>query len=437
MDIFISYNSHDQDVADKIFATLNDRRLSCWYAPMIQYGHYAEQITNEINQCKVFIVLVDKFSAQSKHVNTEVELAFNRYKNNELMIIPIRLDSEPLSGSFEYYFANIQWIDAYSVPINVAISTLLSRVEAALSLQFTNPADKYISDDSFYDDFSEGKRLANHREIMNPIEDQCLDKLISGKSDLVCLILGGVTATDFLRFVLRKEIARFVCLSDSDRGVRGATMLMKQIYQTTGKFCHFYTVNFDSDLETQLNNCLLDIFSTEDVLCRFDVVVCDGVLTQCNDPLKVLQCIKKHLADKAVAIFNEIDDGALFAAPDKRKVWENYFYYYKYNVSRGGRQTGRLVHSLLHQIGAKDIRLEKYGISSAGMSTEDRYKLFDVTTSFMQWDMNIALRESNSNIPYAVEFLDYCAEHYEEMLQNVADDGFVFNSYHVIYSVKF
>ena len=437
MDVFISYNNQAKSVADKIYETLSEQHLTCWYAPLIQLGHYAVQITEEINRCKVFIVLIDKYSAKSKHVNAEVELAFNRYKSDDLIIIPIRLDDEPLSGSFEYYFANIQWVDAFSVPLNVALNTLLTRVQSALALNPTNPAEKYITDDSFFDECSEGDRLQNQRDVLLQFEESCLDKLISGKSGLVCLLLGGNSLSDFVRFQSRKEIEHFVCLSESDRGIRGANMLAQHLYNVTGKCFYFYTFDFDGDVDTQLNRCLGDIFATEDILFKFDIVVSDGVLTKSKDPLKVLQCIKKHLAPNAVAIVNEVDDGALFASPDKHKIWEHFFYYYKFNVSRGNRQTGRLVHNLLHRIGAKDITLEKYGISSSLMSADERNKLFNATTAFMRWDMNLMLREEHRNIPPAVEFLDFCAEHYDIMLQDVANDGFIFNSYHVIYSAKF
>lgn len=77
MDIFISYQNRAKDVADKIFEKLQSNNMQCWYAPRIQYGDYAKRITEAIKLCKVFIVLIDKYSGASDHVLNEVELHTN------------------------------------------------------------------------------------------------------------------------------------------------------------------------------------------------------------------------------------------------------------------------------------------------------------------------------------------------------------------------
>lgn len=91
----------------------------------------------------------------------------------------------------------------------------------------------------------------------------------------------------------------------------------------------------------------------------------------------------------------------------------------------------------LHKIGAKEIKLEHYGICSADTTDDEKEILFHATTSVMKGDMQRMLSEVDPNDPNALAFLDFHEEHYLEMEEDVASSDFVFNTCYVIYSVKF
>ena len=55
----------------------------------------------------------------------------------------------------------------------------------------------------------------------------------------------------------------------------------------------------------------------------------------------------------------------------------------------------------LHKIGAKEIKLEHYGICSADTTDDEKEILFHATTSFMKGDMQRMLSEVDPNDPNA------------------------------------
>ena len=115
-DVFISYSSKDQKIADELVAYLEQQGIRCWIASRdIPVGHpsYAQPIVDAISQTKVFVLIFSAQSNQSQDVLQETDLA----KNKKKVIIPFRIDSTSLDGSaFEYYLTIRQWIAAASAP---------------------------------------------------------------------------------------------------------------------------------------------------------------------------------------------------------------------------------------------------------------------------------------------------------------------------------
>lgn len=436
MDIFISYQNRAKDVADKIFEKLQSNNIQCWYAPRIQYGDYAKRITEAIKLCKVFIVLIDKYSGTSDHVLNEVELAYDRYVNKEIVILPIRLDNEPLSQSFEYYFARMQWIDAFSASLNASLNVILEHVQSALGISakrlgehgHNNSVVGMHESNQYFtmSDVNEVKRLANEDMLLSKYETPILDKLLQGKKDLVCLDLNVISIPGCVDKASRPEIGHIIGLTYSEEILQRGDIVIDK------KPIDFYKVNFDEDFEDQLADCL-----SQSGVDHIDVVCSCMALMDFKNPFKVLKSIKKFLAPDAVALVREVDDGAVFAHPDKDKIWEQFYSFYKYNVYSGYRYTGRMVYTWFHKLGAKQIKLEHYGISSADMTSTEKEILFHATTSFMKGDMKRMLREVDENDKNALAFLDFYEDHYWEMEEDVASDDFIFSTCYVIYSVKF
>ena len=80
--IFISYASEDASVADRVRTGLEQAGVACWIAPRdIEPGtSFPAAITAAIQACTAQVLLLTAESNASRHVLSEVELAFNAGK---------------------------------------------------------------------------------------------------------------------------------------------------------------------------------------------------------------------------------------------------------------------------------------------------------------------------------------------------------------------
>lgn len=116
-DVFISHSSVDDKIAFAICKFLEKKGLKCWIAPRNVKGGtcYSREIMNGINDSQVFLLLYSSASNKSKHVISELDVAFN----SEKAIIPFCLDSEEMSEEFSYYLAATHRIIGYPTPLKV------------------------------------------------------------------------------------------------------------------------------------------------------------------------------------------------------------------------------------------------------------------------------------------------------------------------------
>ena len=106
-DIFISYSSNDEQIANEMCAFFEKEKLSCWIAPRnIEVGkEYGGEIIKGIEESKVFFLCLTKSSNESQHVLREVERAVNR----KMPIVVYQQEETKLSKSLEYFLASTQW----------------------------------------------------------------------------------------------------------------------------------------------------------------------------------------------------------------------------------------------------------------------------------------------------------------------------------------
>ena len=116
-DVFISYSMKTaselvRDVADALQA----RGISCWYAGEHQKnGIYAEQIVTAIEDCRVFLLVMNRAALHSLNVISETAIAYNRLNDEEeIDLIPFRVeDCSPKkeNKAMYYYLAPLNIVD--------------------------------------------------------------------------------------------------------------------------------------------------------------------------------------------------------------------------------------------------------------------------------------------------------------------------------------
>ncbi|HWS65773.1 MAG TPA: TIR domain-containing protein [Steroidobacteraceae bacterium] len=124
--VFVSYASHDTEIANVACRELESRGIRCWIAPrdVAPGALYADAIVRAINECKVLLIVLSQSAVASSHVGREIERAASKHKQ----VIALRIDTAPLSPELEYFLSNSQWIDLLALGMPAALSRLTDAV---------------------------------------------------------------------------------------------------------------------------------------------------------------------------------------------------------------------------------------------------------------------------------------------------------------------
>jgi TIR domain len=109
--IFITYSSKDQKVARSICSALENRGLGCWISSRdIKPGqNFQEQIVKAIRAAKIMVLVFTANANNSNEIKKELALA----SQNNLIVIPVRMQDVAPADAFAYELATRQWIDLF------------------------------------------------------------------------------------------------------------------------------------------------------------------------------------------------------------------------------------------------------------------------------------------------------------------------------------
>jgi TolB-like protein/thioredoxin-like negative regulator of GroEL len=124
--VFLSYASHDAELAQTVCSALEAADLRCWIAPrdVVPGTLYADRIVRAIDESRILVLILSKEAIASAHVGRELERAASKRHP----IVALRIDTAPLTPAFEYFLNQSQWIEARADGTDSAIAKL---VEAA------------------------------------------------------------------------------------------------------------------------------------------------------------------------------------------------------------------------------------------------------------------------------------------------------------------
>ena len=437
MDVFISYEHQSKSVADNICAVLESKGVRCWYAPRDVYGDYATSIVDAIEACKVFILILNENASNSPHVLNEVEMAYKRIMEGEITIVPFKLDEGMLSKAMEYYVKRLHWIDAVSEPLEQSINKLYDQLVPILGLKEETPETKEKTPETnlqrknvqYYspEDFVEIKRLRMEDELLYDYELPFYDKLLFGKTGLAALDFDSLNPRGSLRRLNRPEIAKRVCFCYNEDMVREGNDLCAEDPDT-----RFFHLDIRSDDIEDKIECAMKEMGIE----GFDFLNLTMAIMDLENPFKTLKKLKSFLNPGAVAYVRDVDDGVVFAYPDENNLFGQFKEFYKLDLLSGSRHSARQVFNLMRKLGARDIRLERCGLSTASMDFNKRRLLFDCWFGFIPNDFRRMLAENPSD-EVAKDVLKWIGEYYDDLEEKFFDDNFLFHSGYFMYTVRF
>jgi len=127
IDVFISYANKDLDIASDVRGALESADIRCWIADddILPAEIYSRAIIRAIKLSRLVLLIFTSNANDSRHVETEIDRAFNREKP----IILFRTQDIPLSESLEYYLGARSWLDATQPPLRTHFPRLIDKIK--------------------------------------------------------------------------------------------------------------------------------------------------------------------------------------------------------------------------------------------------------------------------------------------------------------------
>lgn len=115
-DVFISYSSDDQKIAEGICGYLERMGYRCFvaYRDIPRGVVWAAAITDAIDESAMMVVVFSNAFNISPQTDREIELA----SENRMPILTYRIADDKMTGAKKYYLKNLNWIDAFPNPEN-------------------------------------------------------------------------------------------------------------------------------------------------------------------------------------------------------------------------------------------------------------------------------------------------------------------------------
>ncbi len=131
-DVFISYSSVDQKVAEGVCGYLESQGIRCFvaYRDIPRGVVWAAAIVDALDDSQMMVVIFSESFNNSDQVDREIELA----SENKMPILTFRISNNSFSGAKKYYLKNLNWIDAFPDP-QKAFGSLCDNVKRLIAPQ--------------------------------------------------------------------------------------------------------------------------------------------------------------------------------------------------------------------------------------------------------------------------------------------------------------
>ena len=128
--VFISHSSKDKPVAEAVLEKLEANGIKCWIAPrdILPGRGYAEAIMGAIRKCPLMVFIFSAISNNSQHIMRELDSALDE----QIKIIPFRIEDVQPSDSIKYYIKAANWLDAFPEPKEKHFEELTNAVKQHL-----------------------------------------------------------------------------------------------------------------------------------------------------------------------------------------------------------------------------------------------------------------------------------------------------------------
>lgn len=430
-DIFVSYSTRDREITEQIVKELELCGARCWYAPRDVEGRYAKAICEAIENAKIFLLILSENSAVSEHVLNEVEMAYNKRNSSNHNIIIEPLCIKPLDlddKSFDeimYYIRRINFVtpNKGNTPQDFARRVLdinkdILRIAAVRKKERT--ASLYYTSDR------ENRRLEIQNQMLRRFDLPVYQKVFARYQEPAILDVGsgdGRMITD--RVTDCCTVYKLVGI-ERDR---------QKTEQANASYGSEHVRFYQADVEDPgFADRLADIMEEQGIE-KFDVINISMLLLHLKSICSLLRKLRRILKPEGTVVIKDIDDGINFAYPDEENLFERVYRICDDNETSGTRRTGRQIYTNLFRAGLRRVCLEKQGLSTVGMTYDEKEDFFNMYFKFILGDIRW-MHEKYPDSPEISEDCEWYEENYERIFDLFMEDDFIFSLGFQIYTAQ-
>jgi TIR domain len=136
-DVFLSYSTRDRDAAEAVCTALERRGMSVWMAPrdILAGLPWPGQIIQGIDNARSVVLIFSAAANESEQIEREVQRAVDR----RLKVVPFRIEDVRPKEDLAYSIGNVQWLDAFSRPMEPHYDQLAKVLRQIASLPEPSP----------------------------------------------------------------------------------------------------------------------------------------------------------------------------------------------------------------------------------------------------------------------------------------------------------
>ena len=430
-DVFISHHSDScKGLSADVSRVLDTYGIFGWYAErdIAATHNYTEKIIGAIRECKVFVLLLNKYANQSKHVLREVNIAMS----NSKPILIVHLDDCIPNDAIAYVSSASQIVKVQGE--NEVI--IAQRIGKEVCELLSEGTEEYVvskegyktswdgNDLSFYGDEGERNRINHQHHFVYQFAKDAYENILKDAKDASFLDVGCNTGEQAMMFVSKSEgIKHYIGIDREGEALDKG----QELYPNA----HFYLADCEADDFSQR----LSSIEEELGIDGFDFINVSMLLLHTREPNELIDVLSSHLSENGQLIILDIDDGFNVAFPDPKELFKqavNICFGTEYS---GYRHCGRTIYKRLSDMGLDDICLHKIGLSTVGMTRSEKEKFFDIYFWFILDD----LRKMNSEQPQNKLIktdLEWMESNYKEMKMEFKKRDFFFNLGFVLFSAR-
>lgn len=262
---------------------------------------------------------------------------------------------------------------------------------------------------------TERTRLKVQSRILHNFDMPVINDIFAGKTNVTVLDIGCNEGDNSMDRLNGFSVSDYIGLDRSDIAINAA------INKYGDDATHFHLMDVTSP------KFPVDLCS---VLQRYhigkvDVIMLSMVLLHLEDPKELLEQLYPFLAKGGYIFIRDIDDRDNHATPDTNNFFERGYAIVDRCSTSGNRHVGRLIGDWLKDAGFKGVKCVRRGLSSSGMTDEEKIALFDTYFGFFAEDALANVEKTNGS-EQSLADLGWCTAYLPKIKDLFVTPGFVF-----------